>query len=235
MKIRLGEKISIVGQNGAGKTTFVSLLMGLYKPSKGVILYNGVDIEQISFNEYASLFAPVMQDYHIFDFRIIDNLLFPKNDDITPEQFKKACEAIDNLGLTKTVNALPSGIQTYITQMLSEEGVELSGGETQKLAFARCLCRNAPIMILDEPTSALSPQSEFEIYNHFGSISKSKTVLFISHRLASCSLSNRILVFENGQLTEEGSHYDLIKKGGRYAELYNSQIELFGLSSSEKV
>lgn len=233
LKIRLGEKISIVGQNGAGKTTFISLLMGLYKPSKGIITYNGVNIETIDYTDYISLFAPVMQNYHIFDFRIIDNLVFPTDEKITHDRLQAIQQVIDDLGLTKTINALSNGLETYITQTFSDEGVELSGGETQKLAFARCLCADAQVMILDEPTSSLSPQSEFEIYNRFGSISHSKTVLFISHRLASCSLSNRILVFDSGRLIEDGSHRDLIKRNGIYTNLYNSQIELFGLKISE--
>ena len=233
LKIHLGEKISIVGQNGAGKTTFVSLLMGLYKPTKGIITYNGVNIETIDYTDYISLFAPVMQNYHIFDFRIIDNLLFSTDEKITHDRLKAIQQVIDDLGLTKTINALSNGLETYIAQTFSDEGVELSGGETQKLAFARCLCTDAQVMILDEPTSSLSPQSEFELYNRFGSISHSKTVLFISHRLASCSLSDRILVFNNGRLIEDGSHNDLIKRNGIYTNLYNSQIELFGLKISE--
>ena len=182
LKITSGEKYSIVGENGAGKTTFISLLMGLYKPSKGIITYNGVNIETIDYTDYISLFAPVMQNYHIFDFRIIDNLVFPTDEKITHDRLQAIQQVIDDLGLTKTINALSNGLETYITQTFSDEGVELSGGETQKLAFARCLCADAQVMILDEPTSSLSPQSEFEIYNGFGSISHSKTVLFISHR-----------------------------------------------------
>ena len=230
-KIQLGEKVSIVGQNGAGKTTFLLLLMGLYKPTKGRITYNGVDIERISPHEYAKLFAPVMQDYHIFSFTIFNNLVFSDNLK-NPLINEKVASILQAMGLYEKVCSLPNGIETYITQTFCENGIELSGGESQKLAIARMLYRDSPIMILDEPTSALSPQSEFEIYKKFDEITEGHTVIYISHRLASCTLSERILVFDNGRLVENGSHAELIKTNGKYSELYNSQLELYGLKNT---
>jgi ATP-binding cassette subfamily B protein/ATP-binding cassette subfamily C protein len=225
--MRMGEKLSIVGQNGAGKTTFVYLMLGLYKPTSGMILFNGVNIEEINTRAYADLFAPVLQDYNVFNFRILDNLLFDTNP--SPEEITAAWDSLGKIGLTEAVNTLPGGIESYITQTFSREGIELSGGESQKLVIARNLLRNSPIMILDEPTAALSPQSEYDIYKSFDALTQSRMVIYISHRLASCSLANRILVFEKGAVTEQGSHRELISKNGLYAELYNRQLELYGI------
>lgn len=224
------EKLSIVGQNGAGKTTFVYLMLGLYKPTSGTILYNGVNIEEIRSDAYAGLFAPVLQDFSVFNFRILDNLLFDA--DANAEKTATAWDSLEKIGLTETVKARPHGIESYITQTFSDEGIELSGGESQKLVIARNLLRDAPVMILDEPTSALSPQSEYEIYKSFSTLTQSRMVVYISHRLASCSLASRILVFEKGVITEQGSHKDLMGKNGHYADLYNRQLSLYGIVDS---
>jgi len=229
--IPFGEKLSIAGQNGAGKTTFVYLLLGLYKPTEGRILYNGTDIEELDPDKYAKLFAPVLQDYNIFKFRIVDNITF--KEELTDEQLKKAWKAIEDIGLAEAVNHKAEGINSYITQLFSSRGTELSGGESQKLVIARNLYRNSPVMILDEPTSALSPKSEYEIYKKFNDLTQSRTVVYISHRLASCSLCDRILVFEEGQIIEEGSHSELMGKNNKYAEMYNRQLALYGLEEKE--
>lgn len=225
--LRMGEKLSVVGQNGAGKTTFVYLLLGLYTPTSGKILFNGVDIEELDPQEYARLFAPVLQDYNVFNFRIADNLLFNTSPDA--ERIEAAWDCLVKIGLAEKVRNLPFGIESYITQTFSRDGIELSGGESQKLVIARNLLRNSPIMILDEPTAALSPQSEYEIYKSYYALTQSRMVVFISHRLASCSLSSRILVFDKGTIAEQGSHNELMSKKGLYAELYNRQLELFGI------
>ncbi len=226
IKINAGEKLSIVGLNGAGKTTFVSLLLGLYKPQKGRILLNGQDIEDIDYKAYSKLFSAVMQDYQVYAFTIRDNITFASEP--TAVETQKALDALDKIGLGKVVNGLPERENTYITERFNESGIRLSGGEDQRLAIARTLYQNAPIMILDEPTSALSPQSEYDIYNRFSEITQDKTVLYISHRLSSCSLCDRILVFDEGELIENGSHDELIKSKRLYAEMYSKQYELYG-------
>jgi len=227
--IHLGEKISVVGTNGAGKTTFIYLMMGLYAPTDGVITYNGLNIEEISFDNYSKLFAPTFQDFSILQMRIIDNLLFAP--ETNEKMVNDAMHFVDDIGLLDAINILPNGVESYISQLFSENGVQLSGGEEQKLAIARALCQKRPILILDEPTSALSPQSEYDIYMNFDKITKSKTVVYISHRLASCSLSQKIFVFDAGLLVDEGDHSTLMKSDGLYAHMYNSQIELFGLNN----
>lgn len=231
-KFNLGKKLSIVGQNGAGKTTFVYLLLGLYKPTSGRILFNGTNIEKFQPDAYAKLFAPVLQDYNIFKFRIVDNISF--EEELTDEQLQKAFKAIEDIGLQDVISDRPCGINSYITQLFSEDGIELSGGESQKMVIARNLYRNSPVMILDEPTSALSPKSEYEIFKKFDTLTRDRTVIYISHRLASCSLCDRILVFEEGRIIEEGSHDDLMKNNNKYSEMYNRQLALYGLETDKR-
>lgn len=226
--IRPDEKISIVGANGAGKTTFVKLLLGLYRPDSGKILLNGADIERLEREEYIRLFAAVMQDYQLYSFRIIDNLVFKEKE--TKEERDWASEVLVKMGLKETVDKLPCGMDSYLTQRYNDKGIELSGGEYQKLAIARALYRNTPIILLDEPTSALSPQSEYHIYRSFSKITAKKTVLYISHRLASCLLCDRVLVFDKGRIIEEGSHAELMEKDGVYAQMFQSQASLYGIS-----
>ncbi len=225
VRINLGEKLSIVGRNGAGKTTFISLMTGLYKPTQGKILYNGIDIETLDSEEYARLFSVVLQNYQIYGFTVLDNILLkenPSNDDIS-----EAERRIDRIGLRGTVEKLPEKADTYITQRFNKDGTELSGGESQKLAIARMLKRNSDIYILDEPTASLSPQNEYEIYRRFDELVSGKTVIFISHRLSSCRLCDRILVFDNGEIAEDGNHDTLMKKNALYAEMFSKQAVLY--------
>jgi len=225
--IHTGERISIVGANGAGKTTFIKLLLGLYRPCGGKILLNGKDIEELDAEEYIKLFASVMQDYQLYSFRIIDNLLFHENE--TEEERSRAGAVLDEMGMKETLDGLAEGMDSFLTQRYSEKGIELSGGENQKLAISRALYRDAPVILLDEPTSALSPQSEYHIYQQFDRITAGKTVLYVSHRLASCLLCDRILVFDRGKIVEDGSHAGLMKDNGLYAEMFRSQSSLYGI------
>ncbi len=225
VKIRANEKISIVGMNGAGKTTFVKLLMGMYKPTAGKILLNGVDIETLEYEQYAAMFAVIFQDYQIYSFTVGDNLMFEEKP--TQDQCSRAESSIRDSGLESTVGKLSGGIHSYLTERYDKNGISLSGGEQQKLAIARVLYKDAPVMILDEPTSALSPQSEYDIYKRFHQISAGKTVLFISHRLSSCTFCDRILVFENGHVAEDGTHADLMKENGLYKELFDKQASFY--------
>ena len=225
VKISPGEKISIVGMNGAGKTTFIKLLMGLYRPTKGKILINGVDAECFDPQQYLKLFSTVFQDYQLYSFSVIDNILFAE----TPSQdeWLLAEKVINEIGLGDVVQKLPEGMQSFLTQRYSEKGIELSGGENQKLAIARALYRNAPFVILDEPTSALSPQNEYEIYKSLEKLTKEKTVLYISHRLSSCTICDNVLVFEHGKLIEQGPHEQLIEHNGRYAQMFDKQASFY--------
>lgn len=225
--IHSGEKIAIVGANGAGKSTFIKLLLGLYKPTEGKILLNGEDIENLNSKEYIRLFSSVMQDYQLYPFKIIDNILF--KEDTTTEEKERVMEIFDMIGLRNTFDKLSNGINSYLTQCYSDTGIELSGGESQKLVIARAMYKNAPIMILDEPTSALSPQSEYDIYCKFNQIAGNKTTICISHRLSSCVLCDRILVFDNGKIVEDGSHIQLMKKKGIYEQMFQSQASLYGV------
>ncbi len=219
-KICSGEKICIVGRNGAGKTTFVKLLMGLYRPTEGKIKLNGTDIQEFNRQEYLSLFSTVFQDFNIFAFSIAENVALEETYD---EAGVNA--AITKAGLQNKVSALPDGIATYLTERIGENGTNLSGGEQQMLAIARAVYKNAPVCILDEPTAALSPQNEYAIYQKFSEITENKTVLYISHRLASCRLSDKIIVLDNGRIVECGSHDHLISLNGKYAEMFSLQAE----------
>ncbi len=222
-----GEKISIVGPNGAGKTTFVKLLLGMMKPTSGHIQLNGVDAEELDAQEYRKLFCAVMQDFQMYSFTLRENITFSET--ATETQLERADRCLRDIGMRQTVERLPHGIETYLTQRYSEDGVELSGGENQKLAIARALYRDAPVMILDEPTASLSPQSENEIYRHFGKLTSGRTALMISHRLSGCTLCDRILVFDEGELVQNGHHRQLMEQGGLYAEMFQKQTALYGL------
>lgn len=225
MKIHHGEKISIVGPNGAGKTTFVGLLLGLYKPTEGKILYNGVDVEELDFSQYKKLFSVLLQDYQIYSFTVLDNLTFV--DCPTALEKKFALELLEHIGLGDRIGSLPNKENTYISQLFDDSGIMFSGGEEQKLAIARTLYQHADIFIFDEPTSALSPINEYEIYKRFASLSREKTVMYISHRLSSCSLCDRIIVFNKGVIVEDGSHEELMKNNALYASMYQMQADMF--------
>lgn len=214
------EKISIVGRNGAGKTTLIKLLMGLYQPTKGEIKLNGINIQEFDRQQYLSLFSTVFQDFHIFAFSIEENISMDTHAD--PH---KIDAAVKKAGLQNKIDTLKDGTDTYLTERMAENGTNLSGGEQQLLAIARAIYKDAPICILDEPTAALSPQNEYAVYQKFNEITENKTVVYISHRLASCRLADRIVVLGDGQVVESGSHEQLMKKNGQYALMFSMQSE----------
>lgn len=225
LRIECGEKISIVGPNGAGKSTFIGLMLGLYKPTSGRILYNGSDIEDLDYGSYKKLFSVLPQDYQIFGFSILENILY--TEEPSEAETAAAMESLEKAGLKEVVEKLPKQERTYLTQQFDPEGVALSGGEAQKLAIARTLNRDSAIFVLDEPTAALSPRSEFDIYQRFALVTEGKTVFLISHRLSGCRLCGRILVFQAGRLVEDGGHETLMGNGGLYAEMYAKQAEWY--------
>ena len=218
------EKIALVGNNGAGKTTLVKLLCGLYEPTSGKIYINGENISEFRTEEYRRLLSVVFQDASLLSFTIEMNVSGELPERVDKEKVKKVLQTV---GLWDKVEKLPNGTETYITQDLDEGGVQFSGGETQKLLVARAMYRNGPILILDEPTSALDPIAESNLYEEYNAMTREKTAVFISHRLASTKFCNRILLLENGKIAETGTHEDLMKQNGRYRELFDIQSHYY--------
>ena len=220
-----GKKYSIVGENGAGKTTFIKLLTRMYSPTEGEILLNGVNIEDYDYDEYMSVFSSVFQDFKLFSFTVKENIALTECENVRDETI---CEIIDQMGLSERMRSLEKGIYTNIYKTFSEDHCfEPSGGEAQKIAMARAIFKNSPIMILDEPTSALDPRAENDLYEKFSALTKDKTTFFISHRLTSCRLSDVILVFQGGQIAEQGSHDELLSGNTLYRELFMMQSKYF--------
>ena len=223
-----GTKYALVGANGAGKTTFIKLLLGLYKPTSGTILVNDVPIDHISTSAYNRLFTTVFQDYQILGFNMEENITLQTNG-----QRDTIMRCIRDAELEKTVESLPEGIHTYMSREYADNGVDMSGGERQKLAIARALYKEADIYILDEPTAALSPQSEFELYENFRRLVHEKTAIFISHRLSSCRLCDQIFVLDCGKLIESGTHDALMRQKGVYAEMFSMQARPYSKGGEE--
>ena len=217
------EKLAIVGLNGAGKTTLVKLICGLLSPSEGRVLLNGDDISDFNRNKYYELFSAVFQDFSILDVTIAEEIAQCK-DNIDYQRIK---ECIDYAGLSDTIDKLPKGLNTHIGREVYLDGVLLSGGQMQRLMLARALYKNGPILLLDEPTAALDPLAESEIYQKYSDMANNKTSLFISHRLASTRFCDRIILIEDGGVKEEGSHEDLLKLNGEYAKLFEVQSRYY--------
>ncbi|MDD2261728.1 MAG: ABC transporter ATP-binding protein [Clostridia bacterium] len=215
-------KYAVVGENGAGKTTFIKLLMGLYKPTGGRITVNGIDLTNIDMDCYRKHFATVFQDFHILGFGLDENIAM--SDDVDIELMRYA---IEGMGLEEAVEHLPEKEKTCMSTAYSPSGVDFSGGQKQKLAISRALYKNAQYIILDEPTAALSPQSEFDLYRSFQKISREKGVVYISHRFASCRLCDDIFVFSKGGIIERGNHEELMALNGHYRYMFEQQAELY--------
>ncbi len=221
--LRSGEKLSVVGLNGAGKTTFIKLLCRLYDTDSGEILLDGVNIREYDYDEYMKLFSVVFQDFRLLAFTVDDNILLGNTE--PPEVVDSLLEKV---GLKEKVESLPKGRDTMMFKQFDKEGVELSGGEQQKLAIARALYKNAPVVILDEPTAALDPVAEYEIYKRFDELVGGKTAVYISHRLSSCKFCDRIAVFSEGTIKEYGAHDELLRiKDGLYAEMFKAQAQYY--------
>lgn len=217
------EKLAIVGLNGAGKTTLVKLICGLLSPSEGRVLLNGDDIGDFNRNKYYELFSAVFQDFSILDVTIAEEIAQCK-DAIDYQRIK---ECIDYAGLSDTIDKLPQGLNTHIGCEVYLDGVLLSGGQMQRLMLARALYKNGPILLLDEPTAALDPLAESEIYQKYSDMANNKTSLFISHRLASTRFCDRIILIKDGGIREEGSHENLLKLNGEYAKLFEVQSRYY--------
>ena len=222
-KIHSGERISVVGMNGSGKTTMIKLLCRLYEPCDGEILLDGINIKEYIYNDYMRLLGVIFQDFKIFSFSLGQNIVVSDNMD------RQSIEIVlKKAGLATFLEKLPFGIETPLYRDFDERGLEISGGEAQKIALARVLYKDAAIMILDEPTAALDPISENDIYQRFNSVVEDKSVIYISHRLASCTFCDRILVFSEGNLVQNGTHHELVKnKDGIYFKLWNAQAQYY--------
>ena len=223
LRIAPGEKVAVVGLNGAGKTTLIRLISGFYDPTEGEVLLNGINIKEFNRREYYRLFSAVFQEFSILDATINDNITL-EDDATNPE---RVWEVISKAGLEVNVKNLPDGLNTIIGKKIYENGVLLSGGEEQRLILARALYKDAPILLLDEPTAALDPIAENDIYHKYNSMTNGKTSVFISHRLASTRFCDRILLLDKGRIIEEGTHDSLILSNGEYAKLFNVQKKYY--------
>lgn len=227
-----GERLAVVGLNGAGKTTFVKLLCRLYDPTEGEILLNGVDIRLFKRNEYYRLFAPVFQNVELFAFPMAENVSM-----LPPDQTDrdKSRECLIQSGLGDKLEELKDGVDTELLKIIHDDGIDLSGGEKQKLALARALYKNAPIMVLDEPTAALDALAEYNLYCNFDKIIGNKSAVYISHRLSSTRFCHHIAMFENGEMVEYGTHEELLDKDGAYAEMFRIQSQYYREEGKEAV
>lgn len=225
------QKLAIVGLNGAGKTTFVKLLLKLYEPTSGRILINGVDIKNYNTRSYYKLFAPVFQDMECYAFTLAENVSM-KPEDITDKKLVNEC--IRKAGLGNKFDEWKNGVDTNILKIMHNDGVILSGGERQKLALARALYKNAPIVVLDEPTAALDAMAESKMYEDFDNLVSGKMAIYISHRLASTRFCDVIAMFEDGELVEYGNHNELMSANGRYTRMFEMQANYYKEGQSDE-
>ena len=223
MKFKVGKRLAIVGENGSGKTTFIKLLCRLYDPQEGQILLNGIDIRKYRYDDYMGIFSVVFQDFQLICQPLGNNVAGSMEYDRD-----RARKALIDAGFADRLAAMEKGLDTMLYKNLSEDGVEVSGGEAQKIAIARALYKDAPFIILDEPTAALDPIAEAEIYSKFDEIAGDKTAVYISHRLSSCKFCDEIAVFHEGAVVQQGSHAELLAdRGGKYYALWNAQAQYY--------
>ena len=228
LKWRIGEKMALVGKNGCGKSTLVKLLCRLYDPTEGEITLNGIDIRKYKYEEYMELFSVVFQDSKLFSFSLAENVA--ANTDYDSE---RVTDCVIRAGLGDRLKAMENGIETCLYKDFDENGVEISGGEAQKLCLARAIYKGSPFIVLDEPTAALDPISEYDIYTKFNGIVGTRTAIYISHRLSSCRFCDEITVMDNGRIAERGSHDELLSNGGVYKELWTAQAEYYKDTAGE--
>ena len=224
LKLSQGDKIAIVGYNGAGKTTLIKLIMRLYDPTEGEILYNGINIKEFEPVAYRKKIGTVFQDFKIFATSIAENVM---NGEYRNEDEERVLSALKIADFTDKLSTLDEGINTHLTREFNEKGTNLSGGESQKIAISRAFAKDYPIVIMDEPSSALDPMAEYKLNQSILHKTEGKTVIFISHRLSTTRIADKIYMFESGKLIEEGSHKGLLDKNGKYAEMFRVQSEKY--------
>ena len=223
MKFRVGSRLAVVGQNGSGKTTFIKLLCRLYDPTEGKILLNGIDIRKYRYDDYMQIFSVVFQDFKLLSLPLGQNVAASREYDAA-----RVTDCLKKAGFAEKLAAMPKDLDTFLYKDMDTDGVEVSGGEAQKIAIARALYKDAPFIILDEPTAALDPIAEAEIYEKFNDIAGDKTAIYISHRLSSCKFCDEIAVFDNGQIVQQGTHDALVSdESGKYHELWNAQAQYY--------
>ena len=220
--IRADEKLCIVGENGSGKSTFIKLLTRLYFPTEGEILMNGININQYEYQQYLRLFAPVFQDFVSYTMTLEKNITF--SEDCNMEKLQEIC---NNVGLTPLIDKLPKHFDTQIGKWLDPEGIDPSGGEEQRIAIARACYHGGDIFLLDEPTAALDPNAEYEIYTQFNNIITNKCAILITHRLSAVQLADKVAVFDCGRVVEYGTHKELYERGGIYTEMFDKQAQFY--------
>lgn len=222
--VKGGERLAVVGLNGAGKSTFIKLLLRLYKPTEGRILLNGTDIQTFNREEYFQIFAPLFQDVAMFAFPFDINVSMS-----LPEKTDRALaeKSLRDAGLSEKIDSLEKGVDTQLLKVIYDDGIDLSGGEKQKLALARALYKQSPVVVLDEPTAALDAIAESKLYQDFDKLISGKTAVYISHRLSSTQFCNNVAMFKDGELIEYGTHKSLLKKKGEYAEMWRVQSQYY--------
>lgn len=224
LTVKAGERLAVVGLNGAGKSTFIKLLLRLYEPTEGEILLNGVNIKEYKKKSYYAVFAPVFQNVELFAFPLAENVSMKAPEETDKE---RAREKLADAGLDKKVESLPKGVDTEILKIIYDDGVDLSGGEKQKLALARALYKDAPVVVLDEPTAALDALAESKLYADFDKLIGGKTAVYISHRLSSTQFCQNVAMFKDGEMVEYGTHESLLAKQGSYAEMFQIQAQYY--------
>lgn len=224
LTLEAGKRLAVVGLNGAGKTTFIKLLCRLYEPTKGRILLNGIDIKTYDLVSYQALLSPVFQEINLFAFPLSENVSM-KTPELTDKDLALTCLGL--AGLSEKIESLPNGIQTEMLKVLHEDGIDLSGGEKQKMALARALYKDSPIIVLDEPTAALDALAEYKLYMDFDKMIGNKTSVYISHRLSSTRFCHAIAMFKGGEIIEYGTHDELLTKDGEYASMFAMQAKYY--------
>ncbi len=223
MKFKIGSRLAVVGMNGSGKTTFIKLLCRLYDPTEGEILLNGIDIRKYKYEDYIDVFSVVFQDFQLLALPLGENVAGSREYD--EERVRRS---LKDAGFAECLESMPHGLDTYLYKDIDKDGVEVSGGEAQKIAIARALYKDAPFIILDEPTAALDPIAEAEIYSKFNDIAGDKTAIYISHRLSSCKFCDEIAVFHEGAVIQQGTHEELVAdEEGKYYELWHAQAQYY--------